>query len=244
MLKFQIFHQKLWNFGQNSYNFYSKRPIGNCEHVEDIQGLNQESRKWFQISISYFIFQKLSPFRCWNVKNISKSSFWSSPVLKVPFKIPKPNTFLLKLDRKWPECGPEMAKVWTGSKPEVEMIINSFLWLVWLLISVLVRYEFGEYQHRHNSLQERVCMEHNEQLLKSIFQKWLIHHNRNHQLCLQSWQILAMAMNEELLLGLKWAIYMSHKYESAHDHVRFNEIGLMSDDPGFDRFDSEFERIC
>ena len=152
--------------------------------------------------------------------------------------------FWWKLDRKWPECGPEMAKVWTGSKPEVEMIINSFLWLVWLLISVLVRYEFGEYQHRHNSLQERVCMEHNEQLLKSIFQKWLIHHNRNHQLCLQSWQILAMAMNEELLLDLKWAISMSHKYESAHDHVRFNEISFMSDDPGFDRFDSEFERIC
>ena len=37
---------------------------------------------------------------------------------------------------------------------------------------------------------------------------------------------------------------MSHKNESARDHVRFNEISFMSDDPGFDRFDSEFDRIC
>ena len=75
MLKFQILNEKLQNFGQKCYNFHSKKVILNCQHVEDIQGLNQESRKWFQISISYFIFQKLSPFRCWNVKNISKSSF-------------------------------------------------------------------------------------------------------------------------------------------------------------------------
>ena len=59
MSKFQKFDQKLQNFyfEPECNHFHSKELILNCEHVVDIQGLNQESRSEFQISISYLSFK-------------------------------------------------------------------------------------------------------------------------------------------------------------------------------------------
>ena len=52
-----IKNYKIFYFEPKWNHFHSKELILNSEHVVDIQGLNQESRSEFQISISYLSFK-------------------------------------------------------------------------------------------------------------------------------------------------------------------------------------------
>ena len=52
-----IKNYKIFYFEPECYHFHSKELILNSEHVVDFQGLNQESRSEFQISISYLSFE-------------------------------------------------------------------------------------------------------------------------------------------------------------------------------------------